>query len=273
MALPLAETFSFEGQAVRWGRIGAGPPLVLVHGTPFSSYVWRRIAPLLAESREVYFYDLLGYGLSEMRPGQDVSLGVQNRVLAALLNHWQLAAPDVVAHDFGGATVLRCHLLDKVDYRSLTLIDPVALRPWGSPFVKHVLAQEAAFAGLPAYIHQAILEAYIAGAAFRPLPPAVLAAYCAPWTGEAGQAGFYRQIAQMDQRYTDEIADLLPRMRTRVSILWGAEDGWIPPSTGERLAALIPGASLRLITQAGHLMQEDAPEAIVAAVLRFLPGG
>jgi len=270
MGLPLSETFAFEGQAVRWGRIGAGPPLVLVHGTPFSSYVWRRIAPLLAESREVYFYDLIGYGRSEMRAGQDVSLGVQNRVLAALLNEWQLDAPDVVAHDFGGATVLRCHLLDGADYRSLTVIDPVALRPWGSPFVQHVLAHEAAFAGLPAYIHKAILEAYIAGAAFRPLPPAVLEAYCAPWTGETGQGAFYRQIAQMDQRYTDEIAALLPRMRTPVSILWGIEDGWIPARMGEKLASLIPGASLRLIPEAGHLVQEDAPEAIVAAVLRFL---
>lgn len=270
MTLALPETFHFDGQAVRWGRIGSGPPLVFVHGTPFSSHVWRRIAPLLAESRSVYFFDLLGYGRSDMREGQDVSLGVQNRVLAALLRHWDLASPDVVAHDFGGATALRCHLLDRADYCSLTLIDPVALRPWGSPFVQHVLAHEAAFAGLPAYIHRAILDAYIAGAAFRSLPQSELDAYATPWTGPVGQAGFYRQIAQMDQRYTDEIAALLPAMRTRVSILWGREDAWIPPQKGEQLAALIPGATLHLVPEAGHLVQEDAPEAVVAHVLRFI---
>jgi len=270
MSLDLPETFLFHGQSVRWGRIGAGPPLVFVHGTPFSSHVWRRIAPLLADRSSVYFFDLLGYGRSEMREGQDVSLGVQNRVLAALLAHWGLESPDVVAHDFGGATALRCHLLDRAEYRSLTLIDPVALSPWGSPLVRHVLAHEAAFVGLPAYIHKAILDAYIAGAAFRPLTRAELDAYATPWTGPVGQAGFYRQIAQMDQRFTDEIAELLPAVRTRVSILWGMEDAWIPPQTGERLAALIPGARLHLVPQAGHLVQEDAPEAVVARVLRFI---
>jgi hypothetical protein len=35
----------------------------------------------------VYFYDLLGYGQSEMKEGQDVSLGIQNRALAGLLDH------------------------------------------------------------------------------------------------------------------------------------------------------------------------------------------
>ncbi len=52
--------------------------------------------------------------------GDDVSLGVQNQLLAQLLEHWRLDCPDVVAHDFGGATALRAHLLNGKDYRSLT---------------------------------------------------------------------------------------------------------------------------------------------------------
>ena len=45
----LPETFLFDGQAVRFGTSGPAdrPPLVLVHGTPFSSVVWHRIAPHL----------------------------------------------------------------------------------------------------------------------------------------------------------------------------------------------------------------------------------
>ena len=158
----LPDAFDFEGQSVRYGVFGEGAPLVLVHGTPFSSIVWRRIAPHLARRRRVFYFDLLGYGRSEMRDGQDVSLGVQNRLLAALLDHWALDRPDVVAHDFGGATALRAWLLNGRRYRSLALIDPVALAPWGSPFVRHVRRHEAAFADLPSYIHQAILPAYIA---------------------------------------------------------------------------------------------------------------
>ena len=154
---PLPETFRFSGQAVRWGRMSAGPALVLLHGTPFSSWEWHRVAPHLAATRMVYYYDMPGYGASEKRAGQDVSLGVQNAVAAALFAHWGLDRPDVVAHDFGGATALRAHLIDGLDYRSLTLIDPVALAPWGSPLVSHVRAHEAAFAGMPAYMHDAIL--------------------------------------------------------------------------------------------------------------------
>jgi pimeloyl-ACP methyl ester carboxylesterase len=62
----LPETFTFEGHAVRYGILGSADkaPLVLVHGTPFSSIVWRRIALQLTEHRQVFYFDLLGYGRS-----------------------------------------------------------------------------------------------------------------------------------------------------------------------------------------------------------------
>jgi len=263
----LSHAFSFEGQEVRYEVVGAGKPLVLVHGTPFSSLVWRRIAPHVARHRQVFYYDLLGYGRSEMRSQQDVSLGVQNRVFASLLDHWGIARPDVVAHDFGGATALRAHLLDRCEFRSLTLIDPVAIAPWGSPFVWHVREHEAAFRGLPDYLHRAILCAYIAGAAHRPLAPEDLELYLGPWLGERGQAAFYRQIAQMDQRYTDEVERRYGEIRCPVCILWGEDDKWIPIAQGRALAARVPNAVFRSVQNAGHLVQEDAPEAVVATLL------
>jgi pimeloyl-ACP methyl ester carboxylesterase len=267
----LSGSLTFGGQQVRYGILGKGPPLVLLHGTPFSSIVWRRIAPLLAAHRQVFYFDLLGYGRSEMREGQDVSLGIQNHVFAALLDHWVVVDPDVVAHDFGGATALRTHLLNHRSYRSLTLIDPVALAPWGSPFVRHVRDHEQAFAGLPPYIHAAILPAYIAGAAHRPLSSDDMRLYAEPWQSEAGQSAFYRQIAQMDQRYTDEIEPLYGQIRCPVSILWGQEDAWIPVERGRILADRIPQAQFRAVPNAGHLMQDDAPEAIISELLTFLP--
>src|SRR5690606_6433457 len=72
--LELPNTSIIDGNAVRWGRMGSGPPLVAIHGTPFSSQVWRRMVPHLADRRTIYFFDLVGYGQSEMRDGQDVSL-------------------------------------------------------------------------------------------------------------------------------------------------------------------------------------------------------
>ena len=172
-----------------------------------------------------------------------------------------------MAHDFGGATALRAHLLDGCDYRSLTLIDPVAVRPWGSPLVQHVRQHEAAFAGMPAYMHEAILPAYVRSAVHRPITDEALAPYLEPWKGEIGQRAFYAQIAQMDVAQTDEVQDRYGALRCPVQVLWGEEDQWIPIERGRELAALLPSARFISVPDSGHLMQEDAPEVIVAAVL------
>ncbi|MCD2188047.1 alpha/beta fold hydrolase [Actinomycetospora soli] len=264
---PVTERFDFRGDAVAWGAIGTGDPLVLLHGTPFSSVVWRRIAPHLARHRRVYAFDLLGYGRSAQRPGQDVSLGVQPELLGALLDHWGLDRPDVVAHDFGGASALRAHLLHGRDYRSLTLIDPVALSPHGSDLVQAARRHADAYAELPGYVHEAVLRAYVAGAVHRTLSAAEMDAYLAPWTGPVGQPAFYRQIAQMSDRYTDEIQDRYAELRVAPTILWGERDAWIPVERAHELVARMPGARLQLVPDAGHLVQEDGPEAVVAAVL------
>lgn len=238
-----------------------------MHGTPFSSQVWRRIAPWLARRRQVCFFDLLGYGQSEKRAGQDVSLGVQTLVLAEMLRHWSLERPEIVAHDFGGATVLRGHYLQGLRYRRLTLIDPAALAPWGSPFVQHVRRHEEAFSGLPDYAHEALLKAYLQGASFRGLSDEALEIYAAPWRGTEGHAAFYRQITQMDVKYTNEIEPLYGALDCPAQILWGEEDRWIPIATGERLANALTRGRLLRVPGAGHLVQDDAPEAIVAAIL------
>jgi pimeloyl-ACP methyl ester carboxylesterase len=264
--LQLDQVYHYEGRPVAWGRMGQGPALVLIHGTPFSSQVWRRIAPLLARQWSVYYYDLLGYGASHMGEG-DVSLGVQNNLLAALIGEWGLERPEILCHDFGGATALRGYYLNGLRYARLTVFDAVALAPWGSPFVAHVRQHEAAFTGLPAYAHEALLTAYLQGAAHQPLKSEALEAYAAPWRGDVGQAAFYRQIAQMDQKYTDEVEPLYGRLECPVRVLWGEKDEWIPVATGEALAMRISDQPLIRVPDAGHLVQEDAPEAIIAAML------
>ncbi len=268
--LVLDKRIEFQGEQIAWGKIGDGPPLVLIHGTPFSSQVWRRIAPALAARWTVYYFDLLGYGQSEMREGQDVSLAVQNRVLAFLFEQWGLSRPDVLCHDFGGTTALRGYFLNGLRYNSLTIFDAVALAPWGSPFVAHVQKHEPAFTGLPSYAHDALLAAYLQGAAFQKLSDETLRIYMEPWQGAAGQPAFYRQIAQMDQCYTDEIEPLFTRLDCPVTVLWGEQDKWISIGKGELLAKLISDQPLVRVKNAGHLVQDDAPEAIVANMLSQL---
>lgn len=256
-----------NGNAVKWGKEGHGPPLVAIHGTPFSSQVWRNIVPHLKDKWTTYFFDLVGYGLSEMRLDQDVSLGVQNHVLAALLKEWVLDRPSILAHDFGGATALRGYFLNGLRYSSLTIFDAVALAPWGSPFVQHVRQYEAAFSEMPDYMHLALLRAYLQTAAFRTLQEEALEVFSAPWIGEVGQPAFYRQIAQMDQKYTDEVQELYHRLDCPVRVLWGEQDQWIPIEKGIELAGLIADTPCTPIVNSGHLLQEDCPQAVIAAML------
>jgi pimeloyl-ACP methyl ester carboxylesterase len=254
---------------VAYDVIGSGPPVVLIHGTPFSSRVWRKIVPKLAEKRTVYVFDLIGYGASEKREGQDVSLAAQGRVVAELLDHWGLNEPDVVGHDFGGATALRTHLLEGRDFNSIALIDAVALSPWGSPFYRLVREYVGVFRQIPAYMHKAMVAAYVRDATHVPMSDEELEPYIAPWLGPEGQDAFYRQIFQNDQRYTDEMQVLYGGIKRPVLILWGETDKWISPEKGERLQASIPGSRLHTIPEAAHLAMEDAPGAVAEALEVF----
>ena len=120
--------------------------------------------------------------------------------------------------------------------------------------------------GLPPYLHASLLPAYIAGAAFRPLSAEDLQLYVEPWIGVIGQAAFYRQIAQMDQKFTDEIEPLYGKLPFTTRLIWGEQDQWIPLAQGVRLADMLKVDEFVRVPGAGHLVQEDAPEAIMAVL-------
>ncbi|WES63000.1 alpha/beta fold hydrolase [Microbacter sp. GSS18] len=265
----LTREFVWRGRTVAWDRLGSGPSLVLLHGTPWSSALWRPIAEALAPRFTVYLWDMPGYGASSMRPEHEVDLGTQGELFADLLEHWGLERPHVVAHDVGGAVALRARLVHRSRYSSLCLVDVVALSPWGSPFFTLVKRHADVFAQLPAAVHRGVVEAYIRGASHRGLRDDDLAALVEPWTGDAGQAAFYRQIAQADERFTDEVEPHYASLTEPVNIVWGAEDTWIPSDRAARLGDAIPHASVSLIADAGHLIQLDASAALAAELTRW----
>ncbi|WP_344262367.1 alpha/beta fold hydrolase [Actinomadura napierensis] len=259
---------------VRWERLGdpGAEPLVLLHGTPFSSFIWRDIARAMAISRSVYVFDMPGYGSSAMSPGQELSLDALAGVFAELLRHWELTRPDVIAHDSGGAIALGAHLDRGVPYKRLALVDAVSLPPWGSEFFALVAEHAEVFRRLPGPLHRALLREYVATASSPGLRPDVMDALTAPWLGADGQPAFYRQLTtrRADQSYTDRIQDGYATINLPVLVCWGADDTWVPADRGRELAALIPGAELHIIDTAGHLLPEDRPAELTAALLDFL---
>ncbi|WP_269585570.1 alpha/beta fold hydrolase [Roseibium sp. Sym1] len=268
--LQLDNSFSFRGQRVAWGSMGEGDPVVLIHGFPWSAQAWRRIAPWLAGTSKVYYFDMLGFGQSEMADGQKVDESVQSDLLEALISHWGLKRPRVVGHDFGGLAALRGHFVNGIDYGRLHLVDPVAVLPSGSPFYAHVAHHEAAFAGLPDYAHDALFKAYIQQAAHYPLRKDAMEIYAAPWRGDAGKAAFYRQIAQADPGNISEAEARYRKPDFDVHLIWGEHDTFIPVERGEKLRRMLSADSFTVIPGAAHIVQEDAPEALLGALLQHL---
>ena len=249
---------------------GPARPVVFCHGTPFSSRVWAPYAEALADRFTVHLWDLPGYGRSSMDPEHRVAADVHAQAFKALLDHWGLDRPQVVAHDLGGLVSLRAHLVEGAAYASLFLVDVVAIPPSGSPFFAFVQDNPALLPQLPAYIHEAIVRAYIGNATYAGLAPDDLEALVGPWTGPEGQPAFYRQIADYDLELLHENERQLPELDLPVRVLWGAEDAWIPLETGRRFAGLVPGAVLTEVPDAGHLVQYDAPVALATALRAWL---
>ena len=265
-------TFETDGGHVRWGAWGEGPPIVLVHGSPFSSSEWREVVSGLTSTYRVYVWDLLGYGQSDKREDQDVSLRNQARIFGLLLKEWGLEQPSVVAHDVGGLVALRALLVERTRFGELTLVNAVGVTDWsGGAFFDLVRTHPDVFAALPAYAHRALAASKIVDASYRGLHPGVLDELLKPWTGEQGQAAFYRQYAQVDDTDTIEIQDQLSDIRIPVRILWGREDTWLQHEYAERMQAAIPHTQFSWIPEAGHVAALDAPTRLVAHLLRPVP--
>jgi pimeloyl-ACP methyl ester carboxylesterase len=264
---PLHERFDSEEGAIRWTSVGAGSPIVLVHGTPYSSRIFEGIVPVLAEHREIFLFDHLGYGQSEQREGQDLSIAAQARRLAHLLEHWGLAAPSVVATDIGGAIALRALLLERVAFADLLLFDAVTGGDWERGLFALMLEHTEVFEALPGYAHRALVAAHMQNATQLGFRPGVLEELLDPWVGSEGQAAYYRQYSQLRQADTAEYEHLLGAISIPVQILWGRHDRILPPEHAEWIAERIPDAPMSWEENAGHLLAEDAPARLLAEIL------
>jgi pimeloyl-ACP methyl ester carboxylesterase len=265
----LRRRITVSGGEISYDVLGYGPSLILVHGTPSRSYIWRDVASRLADRFTVYVFDLLGFGQSERREGLDVSISGQSRVLDELVEAWELDAPSVAGHDIGGAIALRTHLLEGVSFGCMALLDSVVLRPWITPTTRHVKAHLDVYRTMPAKTFEAIVASHLRTATHKPLDDHAFATYLEGWRGESGQRLYLNKDAQLDERDTAEFEPLLPSIGVPVSIIWGEQDAWLDPALAERLHELIPGSDLLVLPETGHFAMEDSPQHVTAALFDF----
>jgi pimeloyl-ACP methyl ester carboxylesterase len=257
---------------VAYGVFGNGPPVVLVHGTPSRSCIWREVVPTLAKGHAVYVYDLLGFGESERGEGQDVSIAAQGRALSELVEAWGLEEPQVAGHDIGGGIALRAYLVEDVPFERIALLDAVVLTPWGTLSLWHVKEHLGAYRTMPNDVFEAYVAARLRQATSRPMDEEVFEAYLSQWRGVVGQAAYLRKDEALLERDTAELEPLLGSIGAPVQIVWGEEDGWLDPSQAKILAEKIPNAEMHLIPKAGHFVMEDAPGEVAEVLAAFFSG-
>ncbi len=266
----LARRAELSRGAVAWDAFGAGPPVVLVHGTPSWSYLWRNVVPALAREFTVYVFDLPGYGDSPAPPDGNVSIATHATTLVELLDFWGLEAPAAAGHDIGGAILLRAHLLHQRSLQQLALIDAVVLAPWITPTTRHIQAHLDVYGTMPNQIFDRVAAAHLRTAVHGEFDEGAFAEYHGRWQGVQGQAAYLHKVAHFDEEHTRSFEPMLGTIRVPVLVVWGAKDAWLNPALAHQLGALIPGAAVRLIAGAGHFAMEDAPAEVTQALLGFL---
>jgi pimeloyl-ACP methyl ester carboxylesterase len=247
---------------VAYEVFGEGPPVVLVHGTPTRSYLWRGAVPTLAGRNRVYVYDLLGFGESERREGQDLSIAAQARLLKELVEAWGLERPAAVGHDIGGGIVLRAHLLEGVRFQRIALVDAVVMTPWMPEANEHFEAYMDAYRTMPNHLFEAIVTAHFKEATSSKMDERAWEAYLSQWRGEEGKLAFLRKEKGLRERDTAELEPRLGEVEVPVLVVWGEEDAWLNPSQADQLHEAIQDSRLRKVPEVGHFLPEDAPEEL-----------
>jgi len=312
--MDLPSTYQFQGWNIRYSLAGPNKTsatyqsqvkyVVFVHGTPWSSAVFRPVAEaLLAKGLyQILVYDLPGYGQSQdFDPGSskstseedflgDTSVKFQARALTELLKHVHLdgreghSTPAVIAHDIAGTIVLRAHLLNGCEFDTMMLVDTNTVLPWGDGFYKLVRSNPHPFVRLPSNIFEAVVRAVIRSACHNPnvLQTGWEDILARPWiyspSDDAGagerQRSFVRQIAQANDTDVAEMlaGDLYERVRCDVKIVWGEQDQWIPREKVEELIRKLNGRvkECAFIPEAGHLVMLDQPGRFAIEVFDWL---
>jgi len=266
------------GQRVHYIDEGQGDVLLFVHGTPTWSFEWRQCVRALSETHRCIALDNLGFGLSDRPRDFDYSPESHARVLRAFVERLGLTDVTLVVHDFGGPIGLPLAVEQPSIVRRL-----VVLNTWMWSFAddaEMVRKAKVAAGGFGRFLYRyanfslRVLTPY-AYADRRKLTPRIHEQYLMPFRDVDSRGRVLWPLARAILGSSDFYDSLWAKRETLrgmpALIVWGMKDPAFPPRLLSRWRQVLPQATV-VELPVGHWPQEEAPDAVVEAIVSQQPG-
>ncbi len=274
-AWPYREASRFvEAAGIRWHvqSLGAGPVLLLLHGTGASTHSWRGLIPRLAPHFHIVALDLPGHGFTQRPPQRLFTLPGMAAGVSDLLGVLKIAPDLIVGHSAGAAVMLRMALDGRVAPKGLISLNG-ALKPYGgdaakwlsplakllfvNPFVPRFFAWQAG--------HDAAVERLIrnTGSAIDPEGVGLYRILVANPDHVAAALGM------MGNWQLQPLAADLGRLATPLLLIAGSNDKAIKSEDAFAIRDMTKTAKVDILRGLGHLAHEEAPEQVAASMLAF----
>ncbi len=260
-----------RGGTMAYHHVGEGEAVILVHGIPTNSGLWRNVIPPLADQFAVYALDMIGYGASDKPTDQDLSVAAQADYLADFMDAVGIESAHLVGHDIGGGVVQAFAVRNPSRVKKVVLIDSIAYDSWPEPGI----------ARLKEPVWDEIMQRLDIAKGFRKgleqgmvqkdrITDEVVNLYADPFRDPEGRMAYLRAARALDSRDLLDITEEVEAIDKPVLILWGVEDVFQKVEYGHRLADALADAQLHIIEGAGHFLPEDQPETVAQYVKEFL---
>ena len=263
-----------DGLRLHYLDEGEGPPVLLLHGEPTWSYLYRKMIPQLTPAARAIAPDYFGFGRSDKPLAREAyTYDFHVRSIARLVEKLDLRDATVVVQDWGGPVGLRVATESPGRFSRLVIMNTGI--GGGRPPSDEWLRFRDWLQRLGTEIVPGRL---VALSAVQPIADEVVDAYSAPWPVPESKQGIlaFPDLVPISPDHPDLAAHLavkeaLSRWEKPVLVLFSDSDPIFSPRVAERIAERIPGAGeAEIVEGAGHFLQEDQGELIGRRVAEFV---
>jgi pimeloyl-ACP methyl ester carboxylesterase len=240
--------------------------VLLLHGWPTSSFLWRHVIPALAERNRVIAVDLPGFGRSDKPLDASYSFGFYDRFLDGFLAEAGVETTGLAVHDIGGPIGLHWAARNSGRITRLALLNTLVYSRLSAAAVAFVAAARAPGIRSALTAPRALRWALRLGVENKDgLGEDTVRAYQEPFRDRRSRRVLAKAGSSLHPSGLKEIEAWLPRMEVPVKIVYGERDRILPDveRTMRKVAEDVPGAvESTALTDCGHFLQEDRPDLV-----------